>query len=135
MTLPKRPGRNPFQHVDLRVRDLAVAIEFYSRFLPEVGFTIDEGGTTFRCFSAGGTHPEAPWFGFTEYRDHRPNRNRIAFSAASREEVDRVGRIVVEAGGRNVSGPRACPEYSPSYYAVFFDDPSGNCLEVCYLND
>jgi len=128
-------SKNPFQHVDIRVRDTAAALEFYSKFLPAVGFTIDEGGESFRCFSAGGKPPHAPWFGFTEHPDHRPNRNRIAFSAASREEVDRVGRIVRDAGGHNVSGPRECPEYSPTYYAVFFDDPSGNCLEVCYLTD
>jgi hypothetical protein len=24
-----------------------------------------------------------------------------------------------------------CPEYSPTYYGLFFEDPSGNCLEVC----
>jgi hypothetical protein len=29
-----------------------------------------------------------------------------------------------------VSGPRACPEYSPTYYAVFFADTSGNKLEI-----
>jgi hypothetical protein len=30
---------------------------------------------------------------------------------------------------------RECPEYSPSYYAVFFEAPSGNCLEVCHRSE
>jgi predicted enzyme related to lactoylglutathione lyase len=128
-------SKNPFQHVDLRVRDKQAAVAFYSKVLPAVGFTVDEGGELFRCFSAGGTPPDVAWYGFTENKDHRPNTNRIAFRAASREEVDRAGQIVREAGGRNISGPRECPEYSPSYYAVFFEDPSGNCLEVCHLTD
>jgi hypothetical protein len=24
-----------------------------------------------------------------------------------------------------------CAEYSPGYYAVFFEDPDGNKLEIC----
>ena len=128
-------SKNPFQHVDIRVRDRRVAAGFYAKFLPSIGFTVDEGGELFRCFSDGGAPPHVAWYGFTEDRDHRPNANRIAFRAESREAVDGAGRVVREAGGRNISGPRACPEYSPSYYAVFFEDPSGNCLEVCYLKD
>ena len=56
----------------------------------------------------------------------------IAFVASSREEVDRLAAVAVEAGARNMSGPRACPEYGPTYYAAFFDDPCGNKLEVCF---
>jgi len=128
-------SRNPFQHVDIRVRDGQAAAAFYSRVLPAVGFTVDEGGKLFRCYSAGGVPPDVAWYGFTEDREHRPNANRIAFRAASRKEVDRASRVIREAGGSNISGPRECPEYSPSYYAVFFEDPSGNCLEVCHLTD
>jgi predicted lactoylglutathione lyase len=70
--------------------------------------------------------------GFTEDRNHKPNANRIAFWAESRERVDEIGELLQAAGALNISGPRACPEYSPTYYAVFFEDPFGNCLEVCY---
>ncbi len=45
----------------------------------------------------------------------------------------RVAAIALEAGALNMSGPRACPEYSATYYAAFFEDPCGNCLEICYL--
>lgn len=123
---------NRFQHVDIRVRDVDAALAFYAKLLPELGFS-RPGGRLFRVFAAPGDPPSAPWFGFIEDRDHRPNANRIAFWAETREEVDRLAAVVREAGGRNVSGPRACPEYSETYYAVFFEDPSGNCLEVCHL--
>ena len=125
---------NRFQHVDIRVNDLAAAVAFYSEFLPALGFT-HRGGSVFNVFSGDGTPPQKPWFGFVEDKDHVPNTNRIAFWAENREEVDRLGAVVRQAGGKNLSGPRDCPEYGPSYYAVFFEDPSGNCLEVCYTQE
>jgi catechol 2,3-dioxygenase-like lactoylglutathione lyase family enzyme len=125
---------NRFQHVDIRVTDLEAARAFYSKLMPALDFPV-AGGTVFTCYSAEGATPQAPWFGFVEDRTHRPNTNRIAFRAESREEVDRLAEVVREAGGRVSSGPRACPEYTESYYAVFFEDPSGNCLEICHLTD
>jgi len=122
---------NPFQHVDVRVHDTAVATRFYGKLLPELGFT-HAGGVKFKVWSADGESPARPWFGFVEDRDHRPNANRIAFWASSREEVDRLASVATEAGALKMSGPRDCPEYGPTYYAAFFDDPSGNPLEICF---
>ena len=34
-------------------------------------------------------------------------------------------------GAKNIEGPEFCPEYSPTYYTVYFEDPCGNRLEVC----
>ena len=123
---------NRFQHVDLRVRDLAEAIDFYSKLLPALGFHREESSPAWTVFQAEGDPAMAPWFAFTPDPDHRPNANRIAFRGDSREEVDRLAALALEAGARNMSGPRACPEYSPTYYAAFFDDPSGNPLEICH---
>jgi predicted lactoylglutathione lyase len=111
---------NRFQHIDLRVTDMDQARKFYSTFLPAVGFETNDPGENFHCF---------------EDRGHRPNRNRIAFSAASREEVGRIAEIALRAGATNMSGPRECPEYTPTYYAAFFEDPCGNCSEVCHYGE
>jgi catechol 2,3-dioxygenase-like lactoylglutathione lyase family enzyme len=59
------------------------------------------------------------------------NENRIAFWAESRAEVDRLTEIVRQADGLKLEGPEVWREYSPGYYAVFFEDPSGNKLEIC----
>jgi len=126
---------NPFQHIDLRVDDMEKAWAFYSAILPPLGFESGWKGKQFRGFTAAGTAPGQAWFGFIEEKAHRPNANRIAFWMASRQEVDAFSKLLEGAGARNVSGPRACPEYSPTYYAVFFEDPSGNCLEVCFRED
>ena len=90
--------------------------------LADLLMVLDAGGG----FDAGGEPPEQPWFGFTEDENHRANANRIAFWAESRAKVDAIGEVIRSAGAKNISGPRACPEYTSTYYAVFFEDPFGN---------
>jgi predicted enzyme related to lactoylglutathione lyase len=120
-----------FDHIDLRVKDFKRAMKFYEKLLPEIGFTCnrsdDEWGT---FYSVGGDKP-SEFFGFTEDRQHQPNGTRIAFWADTREEVNCLAKIVREAGGQNLEGPEVVPEYSPGYYALFFEDPDGNKLEIC----
>lgn len=123
---------NHFSHIDLRVDDMEKALPFYSALLPELGFGRQYHSAAWKVFAGDGTLPSAAYFGFTEERGHRPNSNRIAFWVESRQEVDRLGDLIRRAGALNVQGPRACPEYSTSYYAVFFEDPCGNRLEISH---
>ena len=69
------------------------------------------------------------FFGVTESPGHVPNENRIAFWAESASEIDRLAEVARQAGARNIEGPM---QYERGYYAVFFEDPCGNRLEVCY---
>jgi len=126
---------NPFNHIDLRVANLDEAMAFYAALLPPLGFARERHGGEWRIFSAEGEFPSVPYFAFTESAGHQPNESRISFWVASTQEVDRLAAIVKSAGGRNVSGPKACPDYSSTYYAVFFEDPSGNRLEICFRKD
>lgn len=120
-----------FDHIDLRVKNREAAQRFYAQVLPAIGFRVDKSGDQWGLFEAEGETAVA-FFGFTEESDHQPNGNRIAFWAESREAVDEVAEIVRKAGARNIEGPELCLDYSPGYYAVFFEDPDGNKLEVCY---
>src|SRR5207245_8929793 len=81
-------------------------------------------------YSAGGDKP-SEFFEFTQDKSHQPNGTRIAFWADTREEVDRIAKIVRDAGGNNLEGPEICVDYTPGYYASFFDDPEGNNLDIC----
>ena len=45
--------------------------------------------------------------------------------------MDRIAKLVRDAGGKNLEGPEVCEDYSPGYYAFFFEDPDGNKLEIC----
>jgi catechol 2,3-dioxygenase-like lactoylglutathione lyase family enzyme len=122
-----------FDHIDLRVKDMEVAKKFYGKFLPQLGFAHESPGEDFYTFySAGGDKP-SEFFGFTQDRQHQPNGTRIAFWADTHEEVDRLAELVREAGGKMLEGPEVCVDYSPGYYAFFFEDPDGNKLEICCL--
>lgn len=110
---------------------MEVAKGFYGKLLPELGFVHESLGLDFHTFySAGGDRP-SEFFGYTQDRNHQPNGTRIAFWAEIRAEVDRIARLVREIGGKNLEGPEVCVDYSPGYYAFFFEDPDGNKLEIC----
>jgi catechol 2,3-dioxygenase-like lactoylglutathione lyase family enzyme len=107
------------------------AHKFYGKLLPALGFTGDRSSGRWGIFyAAGGDKPEA-FFGFTQDRRHQPNGTRVAFWAETREEVDRLARLVRKIGGKNLEGPEVCRAYSRGYYACFFEDPDGNKLEIC----
>jgi catechol 2,3-dioxygenase-like lactoylglutathione lyase family enzyme len=122
--------RRRFDHIDLRVKDMVAAQRFYGQLLPALGFSVASGDHELRTYQCPGEGPEE-FFCFEEGTDHRPYETRIAFWAESRAEVDRLTEIVRRAGGLQLEGPEVWLEYSPGYYAVFFEDPSGNKLEIC----
>lgn len=124
----------PFGHIDLRARDLQAVYPFYSRILPELGFWKEWRGEGAFSFQAEGTLPKLSWFGVIEDHNHVPNATRLAFAVESRKEVDRLADIVRAAGAINIEGPEDMP-YARIYYAVYFEDPSGNRLEVYYCEE
>jgi predicted lactoylglutathione lyase len=56
----------------------------------------------------------------------------IAFTAASRDEVDAVHAAAVEAGFEVLHAPREWPEYHPGYYGVFLRDLDGHNVEAVH---
>lgn len=124
----------PFGHIDLRVRDLESAYLFYSKMLPELGFKNEWRGENSFSFLAEGKFPKLTWFGVIEDRNHLPNATRLAFAVGSIDEVDRLAGIIRSAGALNLEGPENEP-YMRIYYVIFFDDPSGNKLEVYYCEE
>jgi catechol 2,3-dioxygenase-like lactoylglutathione lyase family enzyme len=118
-------------HIDLRVRDFGRAKKFYSNLLPALGFTRDRSDAEWGTFYAVGQNQPSAFFGFTEDAHHQPNGTRIAFWTEQRADVDKIAKLVRDIGGQQIEGPEICKEYSAGYYAVFFEDPDGNKLEVC----
>jgi len=120
--------RRRYDHIDLRAPRLADVTPFYEMLLPALGFTRDARVDGWLQFEAA-DNEITEFFGVTESPDHVPNENRIAFWAESNSEVDRLAEIAQRAGAQNIEGPMP---YEPGYYAVFFEDPCGNRLEVCH---
>jgi predicted enzyme related to lactoylglutathione lyase len=121
--------RRYFDHVDLRVRSLVEARPFYAILLPALGFTRDATIEGWLQYEVAGIDGATEFVGVTESPQHVANECRVAFRADSIHEVDRLAAIAVQAGARNVEGPAY---EDADYYAVFFEDPSGNRLEICY---
>ena len=118
-----------FDHIDLRVPDLAAVTPFYRTLLPALGFTEDVSSPDWLQFTApgdGGTE----FFGITESIHHLPNENRIAFWAQSVEEVDRIAQLLPTIGALTIEGPEWYE--GDFYYVVFFEDPAHNRLELCH---
>jgi catechol 2,3-dioxygenase-like lactoylglutathione lyase family enzyme len=127
----QRMKQRLFDHIDLRVKNRENAQRFYAQILPAIGFRVDKSGGQWGLFEAEGGGA-VDFFGFTEEADHRPNGTRIAFWAPSREAVDKAAEVIRQAGAKNIERPELCVDYSPGYYAVFFEDPDGNKLEICH---
>jgi catechol 2,3-dioxygenase-like lactoylglutathione lyase family enzyme len=82
---------NPFGHIDLRVSNLEVALAFYDRLLPALGFTERYHSEAWKAWATTGTAPSTAYFAVTEEPEHSPNDNRIAFwveSAVERAQAD-----------------------------------------------
>jgi predicted enzyme related to lactoylglutathione lyase len=117
-----------YDHIDLRAPKLALVESFYGALLPALGFRRRvpiEGWLQFES----GEGEITEFFGVTESPGHVSNENRVAFWASSVKEVQRIAEVAKGAGARNIEGPM---DYEPGYYAVFFEDPCGNRLEVCH---
>ncbi len=119
-----------FDHVDLRVSDVERCRPFYDTFLRAFGFrgrALDDGAHLYYRLEARAVR-EA--IALIPDAGHRPNATRLAFSAASPTDVDRLAAIAQRAGARAYEPPAPCPEIADPYYAAFFEDPDGNRLEI-----
>ena len=117
-------------HVDLRVADLAKARPLYDALLPALGYTRVTGDAGCVYYHLPGR--DVDFFGINEDRSHRANETRISFAASNRAHVDSLAELARTAGAGAFEGPHLCTEYAERYYAAFFEDASGNKLEICF---
>lgn len=110
---------------------MEIALPFYEKLLPALGFTQTYHSRDWKVFAAEGALPSVPYFAITEDPGHVPNGNLTGFWAADQAEVDRLAELIREAGGTINSGPGLFP-ISPTYYAVYFQDPCGNAYEIVH---
>jgi catechol 2,3-dioxygenase-like lactoylglutathione lyase family enzyme len=121
-----------FDHIDLRVVDLDAERRLYDALLPALGLTeiVESPGA---CEYYEPVEPGEPrrFFGLNADPLHCANDTRICFAAASPGDVDRLAEIARAAGALAMEGPEI-PYSAEKYYAVFFEDGSGNKLEIAY---
>ncbi|TWI01009.1 catechol 2,3-dioxygenase-like lactoylglutathione lyase family enzyme [Luteimonas cucumeris] len=113
-----------YDHIGLKVKDVAASVRFYAAALKPLGHAIDDSGTGF-----GPPGEPALWL----YAQPSSGSGvHLAFKARDRSAVDRFHAAGLEAGGRDNGKPGVRSDYSPDYYAAFLLDPDGNNVEaVC----
>lgn len=138
-------------HIQITVKNLDKAVQFYDRLMPLLGFDITRRSAAeipehdFRVVEY--SHPKlcfaitSPRTGLAHEMVHRRrpgSLHHLAFRADSRVEVDRLYTEIKkpdiqETGATIVEPPKEYPEYVPAgYYAVFFKDPDGIKFEIVH---
>ena len=116
-----------YDHIGLRVRDMAASVRFYEAALAPLGFALCSRDEQYAGFGPAGA--PAFWLVATTGGGSAVH---VAFTAGSRAAVDRFHRAGVESGGRDHGAPGLRLDYGPTYYASFLLDPDGNNVEaVC----
>jgi len=109
-----------FDHVDIRVADLAASRAFYVEAfgLPDLDGEWIEWGD-YGVVAASERDP--------------PTRNlHVGFGVTDRDAVDGWWNRMTEAGYTSDGEPGPRPEYSETYYGAFVLDPDGNSIEAVH---
>ena len=133
-------------HIQITVKDMSVAVPFYDKLLPLLGFDPKKRATAVieenefhvvewqnprLCFAI--TSPRSAFADDTINRRKPGALHHLAFKASSRAEVDRLYSELKAIGATIVRPPQEYPEYTPpGYYALFFKDLEGIKYEIVH---
>jgi len=117
-----------FDHVGFGVTNYAASKAFFLAALKPLGVAVVMEGE----YGAGLGQNGKPSLWLYESTG-RPAPLHLAFTAASRSQVDEFYRAAIEAGGRDNGAPGLRPHYHPNYYGAFVIGPDGHNVEaVCH---
>ena len=113
-------------HIEITVKDMGVAVPFYDKLLPLLGFDAQERVSaaiqehdkhvvqyTHARLGFAITSPRSGFASETINRRKPGALHHLAFKAPSRTEVDRLHSKLKQIGATIVSPPREYPEYTP----------------------
>lgn len=118
-----------FDHVGIRVTDLARSLAFYDAALAPLGIV--------RCstYDGGAGYGPAGQPAFWLSEQAEAGAAHIAFAAPDRGAVDAFHAAGAAAGGRDNGTPGLRPDYGAGYYAAFLVDPDGHNVEAVRMGD
>jgi catechol 2,3-dioxygenase-like lactoylglutathione lyase family enzyme len=119
-----------FDHVKFGVSDFAASKVFFLQALEPLGVAVvSEGPPAYGVELCGQGETSLCLF----QTEQTPAHLHLAFTAASRQQVDAFHRAALAAGGRDHGAPGLRPHYHPHYYAAFVIGPDGHNIEaVCH---
>ena len=124
-------------HIQINVSDAAKSLPFYKDLLTYFGYTVMMEDPKFIGMDDG--NGMTIWVNDIEekFKDNKFHRksaglNHLAFHVESKEDVDKFTKEFLQPRGLNIlyESPKLFPEYTPDYYAVYFEDPDRIKLEV-----
>ncbi len=128
--------KTTLSHVGINLSDAEKSFSFWQPLLEYLEFTITPDGNhfdasdghTFLCFTTTKPgHQQAPF-----HRKHT-GLNHVAFGVASRDLVDQFVQEYLEPRGiKPLYGGAKEYDYTPGYYAVYFEDPDRIKIEIAY---
>lgn len=117
-----------FDHVGLGVTNYAASKAFFLAALEPLGVAVVMEGE----YGAGLGQKGKPSLWLYESAG-QPSPLHLAFTAASRKQVDEFYRAAIEAGGKDNGAPGLRPHYHANYYGAFVIGPDGHNVEaVCH---
>lgn len=121
-----------YDHISIGVSDLARSIRFYDAALAPLGYVRLSQNARSATWGLPGFTGEAPFAVIAFGADARPPETglHLAFTARTRDAVDRFHAAAVAASGVDDGPPGIRASYAPGYYAAFVKDPDGHRLEA-----
>lgn len=119
-----------FDHIGLKVSNLAASNSFYSAALAALGQGLQSSGDDHAGYGA----PGAPSLWLHRHGQGIDAGAHVALRAASQAAVQAFHARGLAAGGRDNGAPGLRPDYGANYFAAFLLDPDGHNIEaVCFV--
>ena len=123
-----------FDHLGISVEDLPSSIAQFDPVMVALGCTrqdADNGVSWYKGEDELILFP-ARETGSGPHRHGKVGWQHLAFPVDSREEVDRLHAIALDAGWTSVRDPKVFTRFSDRYYASFVEDDNGIRIEFMF---
>jgi len=127
-------------YVTVGADDIIRAKQFYTAFLPALGYGLTEGadGLSFALPVPDGQVPLLPDFyvkpTFNGQAASAGNGSMTAFETPSQNQVRDLHAAALNAGGTDEGQPGFRASYGPSFYVGYLRDPQGNKIALFSSN-
>lgn len=123
-----------FHHLGISVEDVPSASVQFNPVFEALDYTRAYDAEDHAYWRKDG-EPEILFYAARKSGRHVHGRvgwQHLAFAVDSREEVDRIHQIALDAGWTAVREPKEYPRFTDRYYASFVEDDNGIRLEIMH---
>ncbi|MFH0713815.1 MAG: VOC family protein [Candidatus Micrarchaeota archaeon] len=121
-------------HLTLAVSDFLVSERFYSKLFAKIGLeriANKEKSAAWKTREGFGIWIKQATVS-SKYVFHAPGIHHLCIKAQSKEAVDELYNFLLKEKVKVANQPKNYPEFLPTYYALYFEDPDGIKLEFAF---